>query len=112
MVECNRILKEQKIPNPRTCAICKFGPCQKPVLTADGFQYGAIVKDSYYAAGYDDKDPGYTANYEKLMEFESEQALKDWIKEDQTSRYGSSKLIAPVIFKRLKSETKVEISLA
>ena len=112
MSECNRILKEQKVAYPRTCALCGMsGPCKKPLLNPDGFQYGAIVKDSYYAAGYDAGDPGYNVDYEKIKEFESEQSLKDWIKQDQTSTYGGKKLVAPILFKRLKAETKVEISL-
>lgn len=111
MVECNRILKEQKVAYPRTCALCGLsGPCKKPLLNPDGFQYGAIVRDSYYAAGYDDKDPGYTVYYDCIKEFESEQALKDWIKQDQANGY-KQKLVAPILFKRLKTQTTVEISL-
>ena len=112
MTECNRVLKEQGATSwPRTCQLCKFGPCKKPLLTSDGLQYGAIVKDSYYSPGYDRDDPGSTVNYEKLLEFESHEALKDWIKQDQTSSYTGSKLVAPVLFKKLKYETKVEINL-
>lgn len=112
MSECNRILREQGAAYPRTCQLCGlFEPCKKPLVNSEGFQYGAIVKGSYYVPGYDRDDPGGNQSYEYLQEFESEQALKEWIKQDQTGSYSGGKLVSAVLFKKLKTETKVEISL-
>jgi hypothetical protein len=45
-------------------------------------KFGVIEKGSYWESGYDDRDPGSTVYYDKLVEFESKEKLLEHLKRD------------------------------
>jgi hypothetical protein len=48
MMKCNKYLQENKLAYPRTCAICKLGPCQKESERNENkihFQILKLLKD-------------------------------------------------------------------
>ena len=51
-------------------------------------KYAIIYKESYTAAGYDSRDSSYTAYYDTIMEFETEDALIKWITDEDSRAYG------------------------
>lgn len=72
-------------------------------------KYAVLYKQSYWAAGYDDKDPGYTAYYDTIQEFENKESLMRWI-DNEESKY--SKTTYRVIqFEELKVNKTVQIDL-
>lgn len=43
--KCNKMLLRMNLPYPRTCAICKLGPCIQDAPTSQGRKYLDEIKD-------------------------------------------------------------------
>ena len=67
-------------------------PKGKAVDNEDGFEYAAIVKDSYYVEG-DERSrtnpchgyPGHNVEYTKLEKFKDKDSMVEWVKRQETS---------------------------
>lgn len=72
-------------------------------------KYAVIYKGSYYAAGYDDSDPGYTAYYDTIKEFENKESLVRWI-DNEESKY-SKPTYRVIQFEELTVNKTIQIDL-
>ena len=73
-------------------------------------KYAVIYKQSYWAAGYDAKDPGYTAYYDTMKEFENRESLVRWIDNEEATRYNKA-TYRVIQFEELKVNKTIQIDL-
>lgn len=71
--------------------------------------YGAIVKETYIEAAYGRHDSDHTVTYEKLIEFETEEKLREWVLENDSSTY-NKKQYRVIQFEELKVERTVSFN--
>lgn len=136
MSDCRNQLMNEGKPYPRSgCNTCgsMLGPgklvCSKGVKPNDPtqakyyiptalenpeearFQYAVIVKESYSEAGYDPGDPSETVYYDKFIPMTNLAALKNWLTQNQASRYSSKEVKRVIKYQELKVSTEVVINI-
>ena len=74
-------------------------------------KYAVIYKESYTAAGYDACDSSYTAYYDTIKEFDTEQELMDWVTLEDSRSYGK-KTYRVIQFEALKVNKSISFELA
>lgn len=118
---------------PRSCGMCKFGPCQKRVLVTGSMakyatevapvepkvenKYAVIYKDTIYHEG-DERSrthpghgyPAYTETIDKIQIFKSQEELEDWILRNNTGF--SRKTFTAIRYQELSVQTEVKVKLS
>ena len=74
-------------------------------------KYGAVVRESYNQDSYDGR--GYdTMYYDKLIEFDTKDALIEWIQQNNAGNSFSSKTVVKyLMFQELRKETTINVVL-
>ena len=113
---------------PKSCPICKFGPCQRGVTRVDGSSFGpqyyvdvvqpaepkvenkyAVVVERAYTTDntYGDWD---RHEYKDFIEFASEDKLKEWIR-DNLGKRSPETVLKVLRFQEMKARTEVVVTL-
>jgi hypothetical protein len=108
---CREDIRLSGKPYPRSCPICKFGPCPR------GHDYGKIKLKDQYAVVYENsytEGTGYdtsTVRYETLKYFDTEQQLKEFLVQESVKTYTKCNIKRIIKFQELKATTTVEVTL-
>jgi len=74
-------------------------------------KYAAVIKGSYFQAGYDPGEPGQSVKYETLEYFADANELKAFLLENKEKQYNSVEIVRVIRYQELKVKTEVVISL-